>query len=252
VFRQGLFGHHGHAFATGNGCQGAEQLRGTVADIRDQPLGGEQLGNQFPGAGSGEDERVLAQRLELNGRLFAQRVTDGEQGDHLVFHQGKGVEALLRQHHESHVDPPLFQPLQYLSVRAFVDLHLDSRMGQPVTGQQRRQQFGRGGWPKRTDTQGPAFHAPGIGGLLAQGIRQAEHGPGPQQQLCADIRQFHLALVPAQQLDAQFLLQPLEGMGNRRLADPQAQGCTGKAAQFGDLGKHFQLSQGHELLLILR
>ncbi|MNW07287.1 hypothetical protein D3C71_2038560 [compost metagenome] len=58
--------------------------------------------------------------------------------------------------------------------------------------------------------------------------------------------------MAAQQLHAQFLLQRLQGMGNRGLADPQAIGRRREAVQLGNGGEDLQLSEGHECLLILR
>ncbi|MNN69871.1 hypothetical protein D3C81_1856920 [compost metagenome] len=58
--------------------------------------------------------------------------------------------------------------------------------------------------------------------------------------------------MPAQQLDPQFQLQGLQGMGHRRLGNPQAIGRGGEAVQFGHQGEDLQLGEGHECLLILR
>jgi len=93
---------------------------------------------------------------------------------------------------------------------------------------------------------------PGIGGLLFEGVGQAEHGAGAQQQLFANIGQRHMGLMTTEQLHPQFLLQTLDGMRHRRLADTQAVGGMGKALQLSDQGENFKLGQGHEYLLILR
>ncbi|MOA63567.1 hypothetical protein D3C78_1893330 [compost metagenome] len=58
--------------------------------------------------------------------------------------------------------------------------------------------------------------------------------------------------MAAQQFDAQFLLQGFQRMGHRRLGNPQAIGCRREAVQLGDGGEDLQLSESHELLLILR
>ncbi|MNV78606.1 hypothetical protein D3C71_1721030 [compost metagenome] len=67
----------------------------------------------------------------------------GQQRDHLVFDQRDRVETLLGQHHKAYVDPPFLQPLEYLTVGAFVDMHLDAGMGGAVLLQNQRQQFDR-------------------------------------------------------------------------------------------------------------
>ncbi len=72
-------------------------------------------------------------------RLTVSRVL----GKHLIFDQGKGVEALFRKDHETDVDPPLFQPLDDLSIRSFIYMHFDARMRLAIALQNPWQQFDR-------------------------------------------------------------------------------------------------------------
>ena len=52
----------------------------------------------------------------------------------------------------------------------------------------------------------------GIGGFLAQGVGQPEHGPGPQQQLLADVARLDEGLMTSEQFDAQFLFEGFDGV----------------------------------------
>lgn len=83
-------------------------------------------------------------------------------------------------------------------------------------------------------------------GFLLQRRGQAQHGSGPQQQLLADVAEFHLSLMTAEQVHPQFLFQGLDGVGHRRLRDAQAMGREGEPAQFGHQGKDLELGKGHE------
>lgn len=80
-------------------------------------------------------------------------------------------------------------------------------------------------------------------------LRQLIHIPQNFNRLFQEdlplLGQEHLQLDPVEQLDAQFILQSTNGVGNRRLGNVQLPGSLGHALAAADGGKIAQLNHGH-------
>ena len=193
-----------------------------------------------PGFPAGDDQRLTHQggKTDLFSLGFGQGMACGNDGDPGFPAHLKALQMLrvVGRGNDRNIHQTPVKPVQHVVAAAVPQAELDPgkllpETGDPAGDQKRRPAF------HHADADGPGQTVFHVGQLLFGLVRQLENLCGPAEKQIARFGELKVPFAPDQQGDAQFLLQRLQLVTQRRLAHVQFFGGPGNIQLLGHHGK---------------